>query len=120
MSIADTIRIAQVDGLTINTHASGLIASAAVPIFLSGGYRTASKNTTFMIHRGKLFKAWASDTLSDLDAQREMMQMSENQYVNFLVERSDLTKDDIVEKIDKTTWFSAEQAMEWGFVDTIK
>lgn len=120
MSIADTIRMAKADGVTINTYASGLVASAAVPVFLAGDKRTASKNTTFMIHRGKLFKMFSSESLEDLNAQRAMMELSEEQYVNFLVLKTNLTEADIEDKIDRTTWFSAEQAMEWGFVDAIK
>ena len=120
MSIADTIRMAQVDGMEVDTFASGLVASAAVPIFLAGGQRTASINAMFMIHRGKLFKMYASETIEDLDAQREMMQLCEEQYISFLVQKTNLTADDIESKLDKTTWFSAEQAMEWGFTDVVK
>ena len=120
MSIADTIRMARADGLKVNTFASGLVASAAVPVFLAGETRTASKNATFMIHKGKLFKMFASETIDDLDAQREMMKLTEKQYVDFIVEKTDLCREDVVDKMDKTTWFGAEQAVEWGFADKIK
>ena len=120
MSIADTLRMAHNDGMIINTFASGLIASAAVPIFLAGGNRTASESTTFMIHRGKIFKMFSSESLEDLDAQKRMMELTEKQYIDFVAKRTNLTSEEIEDKLDKTTWFSAEQAKEWGFVDVIK
>ena len=120
MSMADTLRLAGASGMHVEIHASGMVASAAVPIYLSAEKRSASKNTTFMIHRGTIFKWQTSETLSDLNSQREMMQMSEDQYITFVEERTTLTRKEIEEKLDKTTWFTAEQAKEWGFVHEIK
>ena len=120
MAMTDSLRIAINNGFVVKTYAMGMCASAAVPVYLAGQERVTSKNTLFMIHEGRLFKHYASETLKDIDAQREMLEMSEDQYVSWLVERTNLDQDTIEDYIKETTWFSAEQALEWGFADTVE
>ena len=46
LAISDEIRLLRADGVYVEVHGRGLIASAAVPIFLSADKRIASRNTT--------------------------------------------------------------------------
>jgi len=120
LACADIILAARASGLTIMTEANGLVASAAVPIFVVGRPRIATPGTALMIHEGKLFKLFAEETKSDLNAQKKMMDMTDNRYNKILVDNSKLSLEEIERMISKTSWFTAEEAKGMGFVDEIK
>jgi len=120
LACADIILAARASGLTIMTEANGLVASAAVPIFVVGRPRVATPGTALMIHEGKLFKLFAEETKSDLNAQKKMMDMTDNRYNKILVDNSNLSLKEIENMISKTSWFTAEEAKSMGFVDDIK
>ena len=104
----------------ITTYAMGSVASAAIPIFLAGEHRIASANTLFMIHKGSLRKPPTIETQADLKSQTEMMDLIEENYNKILTQRSTLTKEELIEKAEKSTWFTAQQAKAWGMVEEIR
>lgn len=110
------------DNLDIQAEANGLVASAAVPIFVCVGApnRTATRGTSFMVHKGKLFKLFAEETKDDLASQKKMMDQIDERYNKILLDNSNLTLDTIKTMVDRTTWFTAEEAKTFGLVDTIK
>ena len=120
MDLADQIRIAKEEGFYIEMHARGIIASAAVPVFLAGSERISSHNTMFMLHRTTTFKMFASENLEDLEQQREMLQKMRNRYTQLVVQGSTLTPDRVLDMLKKTSWFFAEQAKEYGMVDKLE
>lgn len=120
LGICDVLLAAQIDGIHVTTEANGIVASAAVPIFVVGERRIATSGTIFMIHEATLFKFIAEEKMSDLLAQTRMMQMLEDRYNGLIADRSKLSVDELASKSAKTTWFSAAQALEWGLVDEIK
>ncbi|MBV6342816.1 Clp protease ClpP [Candidatus Magnetobacterium casense] len=120
MALADLLIRASKDGMEVTCEASGVVASAAVPIFAVGTKRIASKGTIFMIHEGKLHKFLAAEGKDDLRSQQEMLDMEETRYNTILSERSKLSISEIEKMCKRTTWFTAEKAKEWGFVDEIK
>lgn len=121
LSISDEIRLLKADNVYVEIHGSGLIASAAVPIFLSASKRVASKNTTFLLHPAALGKGgYFSETLSDLQSQAKMIQMINDQYVGIVVGNSKVTDEQARRMIEKDTWISIDEALEYGFVDEIK
>ena len=101
-------------------EASGLIASAAVPIFAVGDVRIASRGTMFMIHQAQLFKYISSEKQDDLIAQSKMLCLLEDRYKSLVASKSNLTVDELTLKMAKTTWFTAQEAFEWGLVDKLK
>ena len=121
LAVSDLIRIEKNAGVEITVDAYGIVASAAIPIFLSASKRVASKNTIFMMHPAALWK-WGmfSETLKDLDSQREMLIMLRGLYAGIVVENSNLTKEEMLAMMEKDTWFLAPQAKEWGMIDEIK
>lgn len=120
ISLADLVSVAQKDGFEIDVFASGLVASAAVPIIAVCGKRIASEGCMFMVHKAKLFKYAAQESIDDLEAQKEMMGNIRSRYLSILASRSKLSKDEWETLLEKTTWFTAKQALEWGLIDEIR
>ena len=120
-SLSDEFRIFKKSGIPVVMEGRGIIASAAIPIFLSGDVRKASKNTVFMVHPASVFK-WGQFTegLKELQEQADMIKMQTERYAIIVSENSTLSKDDVMELMKKTTWFTAEQAKEMGWLHEIQ
>jgi ATP-dependent protease ClpP protease subunit len=120
LALADQIERAQRKGFRITAHASGIIASAAVPVFAVCDVRLAAPGTIFMVHEAALWKWPGRETASDIRSQNELMHLLRERYIGKLATNSKLDKDKWEELENKTTWFSAEKAREWGLVDKIE
>ena len=120
LALADQIERARRKGFRITAHASGIIASAAVPVFAVCNERFAAPGTIFMVHEAALWKWPGRETASDIRSQNELMHLLRERYIGKLTANSKLDKDKWEELEKKTTWFSAEKAMDWGLVDKIE
>ena len=120
MAFADEIERAQKLGFKVTAHSSGIIASAAVPVFAVCDVRIAAPGTIFMVHEAALWKWPGRETASQIRSQNELMYLLRNRYIGKLVANSKLSKSKWEELEGKTTWFSAEKAKEWGLVDKIE
>ena len=120
LALADQIERAKRKGFHVTAHASGIIASAAVPVFAVCDYRLAAQGTIFMVHEAALWKWPGRETASDIRSQNELMQLLRERYIGKLATNSKLNKDKWERLENKTTWFSAEKAMNWGLVDKIE
>ena len=120
LALADQIERAQKRGFKVIAHASGIIASAAVPVFAVCSERLAAPGTIFMVHEAALWKWPGRETASDIRSQNELMVMLRDKYIEKLVSNSNLSKGEWEELERKTTWFSAEKALSWGLVDRIE
>lgn len=120
LGLADQIRIAQENDFEITMYARGLVASAAVPVFLSANHRISSKNTTFMVHPMTLSKLYAQESFEDMQTQSTWLSRMRDMYAKIIVDRTDLQYDETVEKIKKTTFFTADEAMAIGMVDGLE
>jgi ATP-dependent protease ClpP protease subunit len=120
LAIADLINQAQGRGWSVEAHSTGIIASAAVPILAVCSPRYAAPGTIFMVHEAALWKWPGRETASDIRAQQRLMDVLQIRYLTYLVDNSNLTFDEWVEKEKATTWFTADQAMQWGIVDEIR
>ena len=118
--LADEIERAKSNGFKIIAHASGIIASAAVPVFAVCSERNASPGTIFMVHEASLWKWPGRETASDIRSQGELMDLLRERYMEKMIinTNKDLAFWEELEK--RTTWFSAKTAMEWGLVDKIE
>ena len=56
LALADQIERARRKGFKVTAHASGIIASAAVPVFAVCDVRLAAPGTIFMVHEAALWK----------------------------------------------------------------
>jgi ATP-dependent protease ClpP protease subunit len=121
LALADMIIKAQEEfGITVEAHANGIIASAAVPPFAVCKKRYAAAGTIFMVHEAALWKWPGRESASDIRSQNELMIMLQDRYLSYLVDNSKMTLEEwqVMEK--KTTWFNAEKAVEFGLVDEIR
>ncbi|KKL46643.1 hypothetical protein LCGC14_2343480, partial [marine sediment metagenome] len=107
-------------GFEIIAHASGIVASAAVPVFAVCSKRYSAPGTIFMVHETSIWKWPGRETASDIRSQNELMGLIRERYLIKLENYSTLSKDEWGRMEGKTTWFSAEQAKEWGLVDEIE
>jgi ATP-dependent protease ClpP protease subunit len=113
LALADEIERARRKGFRVTAHASGIIASAAVPVFAAPG-------TIFMVHEAALWKWPGNETASDINSQNELMQLLRDRYIGKLVAHSKLDENNWEKLETKTTWFNADKAQEWGLVDKIE
>ena len=120
LALADQIERARRKGFKITAHASGIIASAAVPVFAVCDVRLAAPGTIFMVHEAALWKWPGRETASDIRSQNELMHLLRDRYIGKLVDNSKLNKNKWEELEKKTTWFSASKALNWGLVDSIE
>ena len=120
LALADQIERAQRRGFRVNAHASGIVASAAVPVLAVCNSRNAAPGTIFMVHEAELWKWPGLETASDISSQNELMGLLRDRYIAKLVTRTNLDKEKWEQLENKTTWFSVEKALEWGLVDKIE
>jgi ATP-dependent Clp protease protease subunit len=120
LALADQIERAKRRGFHITAHASGIIASAAVPVFAVCDVRLAAPGTIFMVHEASLWKWPGRETASDIRSQNELMVLLRERYIGKLANYSKLDRAKWEELENKTTWFSAEKAKKWGLVDKIE
>ena len=120
LALADQIERAQRKGFKITAYASGIIASAAVPILAVCDIRLAAPGTIFMVHEAALWKWPGRETASDIQSQNDLMILLRDRYISKLVNNSKLDKEKWEELERKTTWFSAKKALLWGLVDKIE
>ena len=120
LALADQIERARRKGFTVTAHASGIIASAAVPVFAVCNVRLAAPGTIFMVHEAALWKWPGTETASDINSQNELMQLLRDRYIGKLVAHTKLDENNWEKLETKTTWFNADKAREWGLVDKIE
>jgi ATP-dependent Clp protease protease subunit len=120
LALADQIERARRKGFNITAHASGIIASAAVPVFAVCNQRYAAPGTIFMVHEAALWKWPGRETASDIRSQNELMSLLRERYIGKLTANTNLDKGKWEELEKKTTWFSVEKALDWGLVDKIE
>ncbi len=120
LALADQLERAKREGFHITAHASGIVASAAVPVFVVADRRLAAPGTIFMVHETSIWKWPGRETASDIRSQNRLMGLIRDRYIGKLAYYSNLSKEEWEDLEHKTTWFSAEQAKKWGIVDEIE
>jgi|GEM_PF-535177 len=119
LALADEIERAKKEGFYVTAHASGIVASAAVPVFAVCNYRQAAPGTIFMVHETSIWKWPGQETHSDIRSQNELMDLLRERYLGKLAAHSRLTVEEWGKMENKTTWFNAAKAKAWGLVDEI-
>lgn len=97
-------------------HVDGLAASAATELVMAAGEAEISKGARFMIHN-----AWTI-TIGDKHDHEQVRQLLEAIDVDIADDYEKRTKQErkqIVDWMDAETWFSAQQAVDNGFVDRV-
>ncbi|WP_027216821.1 ClpP family protease [Butyrivibrio fibrisolvens] len=102
----------------VYTYCTGYAMSAAFIIFLAGHKRFMSPHATLMYHQ---IYCWRSGKYQDLVDDREQTDHLNEMIEDFVVERTGLTKDDLLNIREKKrdTYFSAKEAEELKIIDEI-
>jgi len=104
-------------GMIINIEASGIVASAAVPIMAVGSHRDALPGTIFMVHEAALWKWPGRETASDIRSQNELMELLRAEYLGILDEYTTTPLDEWERLEGRTTWFNVDTARSLGLID---
>ncbi len=103
-------------GSQIHVHIDGLAASAASYIAIAGDKVSISEGGFLMIH-----KAWtvAFGNSYDLVETATLLEKIDNSLVKTYADRTGKDVGEISDWMDNETWFSAQEALDNGFVDEI-
>jgi len=111
----------------ISTSILGLCASIATPIALSGKTTSIAKGSRFMIHNASAFMGGEA---SDLRSTADLLESIDGQltqiYVDAIEKNGKLindsreeTEEQVTKWQNKETWFTAEEAVEHGFIQKL-
>lgn len=117
IALARTFAEARKDGMEIKIEASGIVASAAIPVLAVGTERKALPGTIFMVHEAALWKWPGRETASDIRSQGILMDRLRDSYMDILVEYTHTDRHVWEDMEGRTTWFDVKKAKELGLVD---
>lgn len=101
----------------LTTIVDGFACSAASVIFMAGKNRIVPENGLLMIHN-----AWssASGDSNVMKKAAEDLEKITQPSINIYVSKTNLSEDEIKEKMDRETWITSKEAFEWGFATSIE
>ena len=102
----------------IYTYCTGYAMSAAFNIFLAGHKRYCYKHSTFMYHQ---MSCWRSGKYQDLVEDREEMDWLNKKNEEYVIDRTNLTQDDIneIREKKKDFYIHSDKAVKYGIVDEV-
>lgn len=106
MAIYDAIKRLSNEGVVTVAEIEGGCMSSAVLVAAACSYRTAAPHCNFLVHNV------SGGTEKDLPTFCR-------KYAEILAENSNLTADEWEAKMEAETWFTAQEALEWGLIDEI-
>ncbi|MDT4931040.1 MAG: ATP-dependent Clp protease, protease subunit [Pseudonocardiales bacterium] len=115
MAIFDTMQFVDCD---IATYAMGLAASMGQFLLSAGtsGKRYALPHSRILMHQPS---AGIGGTAADIAIQAEQLRFVKAEMAELIAEHTGQTVDQIQEDSDRDRWFTAQQALEYGFVDHV-
>jgi len=115
MAIYDTMQYVNNDVATVGM---GLAASMGQFLLCAGapGKRYALPHARIMMHQPS---GGISGTASDIKIQAEQMMYTKRKMAELIAEHTGQTQEQIAEDSDRDRWFTAEEAAEYGFVDSV-
>lgn len=99
----------------LKTIVDGFACSAASVIFMAGEERVVPENGLLMIHN-----AW-TEARGDSNAMKKVAEDLEKitqPSLNIYTSKTNLSEEEIKEKMDKEEWITSKEAFEWGFSTT--
>ena len=115
MAIFDTMELIECD---VATWAMGLAASMGQVLLTAGaqGKRYTLPHARILMHQGS---AGLGGTASDIKIQADQWNLSKKELNAITAERTGKTPEQIERDGDRDRWFTAQEALEYGFVDHI-
>lgn len=100
----------------VTSYVDGLAASIASVIALSGDHIHMAANSLFMIHNPS---ATASGDAEKMRKTADILDKVRDNLVSTYQTRTNMSEADLIAAMDAETWFTAEEALDLGFVDSI-
>jgi len=116
MAIYDTMQYVPNDIVTVGI---GMCASMGQFLLSSGtkGKRYATPNTRVLLHQPH---GGFGGTASDIQTQAELIMSMKRQLASITAEQTGKTVEQIMQDGDRDRWFTAAEALEYGFIDHIQ
>mgnify|MGYP000098918270 CR=1 FL=1 len=116
MAIYDTMQYVPNDIVTVGV---GMCASMGQFLLSSGtkGKRYATPNTRVLLHQPH---GGFGGTASDIQTQAELILSMKRQLASLTAEQTGKTVEQIMADGDRDRWFTAAEALEYGFIDHIQ
>ena len=111
----------------VHVHFIGQSASAATIAAMGAKKITIDADAMFLVHRcAGVVLEWAymnteqiDEFIKKLEKQKEKQSTVDTVVANLYAKRCKKTKDELLALMSKDSWLTAQQALEWGFVDEI-
>ena len=115
MAIFDTMELIDCD---VATWSLGLSASMGQFLLSAGtrGKRYGLPHTRILMHQGS---AGLGGTASDIKIQAEQWNLTKREMNELIAEHTGQTVEQITKDGDRDRWFTAQEALEYGFIDHI-
>jgi ATP-dependent Clp protease protease subunit len=115
MAIFDTMQFVECD---VATYSLGLAASMGQFLLSAGtsGKRYALPHARIMMHQPS---AGIGGTASDIAIQAEQFKFTKAEMARLIAEHTGQTVEQIRSDSERDRWFTAQQALEYGFVDHV-
>jgi ATP-dependent Clp protease protease subunit len=115
MAIYDTMNLIEPD---VSTWGMGFVASMGQFLLSSGtrGKRFALPNTRILMHQPS---AGLRGSESDISIQAKVFQQSKRLMAELTAEQTGQTVERITADADRDRWFTANEALEYGFIDQV-
>lgn len=116
MAIYDTMQYVPNDVVTVGI---GMCASMGQFLLSAGakGKRYATPNTRVLLHQPH---GGFGGTASDIQTQAELITSMKKQLAAITAEATGKTVEQVMQDGDRDRWFTAEEALEYGFIDHIQ
>jgi len=115
MAIFDTMELIECD---VATWSLGLSASMGQFLLSAGarGKRFALPHARILMHQGS---AGLGGTASDIKIQAEQWNLTKREMAELIAQHTGQTVEQITKDGDRDRWFTAQEALEYGFIDHI-
>jgi ATP-dependent Clp protease protease subunit len=116
MAIYDTMQFVPNDIVTVGI---GMCASMGQFLLTSGtkGKRFATPNTRVLLHQPH---GGFGGTASDIQTQAELITSMKKQLASITAAQTGKTVEQVMADGDRDRWFTAQEALEYGFIDHIQ
>lgn len=115
-AMEQAIREKVANGTAIHVHVDGLAASAASFLILPATSIEMAPGAMLMIHNAW---AWGAGNAQELTKLAELLTKIDGTLVDSYAARSGQAKDAISEKMAAESWFTAQEAVDFGLADTV-
>jgi ATP-dependent Clp protease protease subunit len=115
LAIMDTMRLIPND---VSTLALGMAASAGQFLLSAGtpGKRFALRHSRILMHQGS---SGIGGSAVDIELQADDLRHTRDTVLGLIAEHTGQPLERVVEDSQRDRWFTAEQALEYGFVDGV-